>query len=431
MPKINPFQPNSPVNPGMFVGRLTESDKLENHLLQAQAGRPVNFLLTGERGIGKTSLLLYLKHLASGKIALTGKTLSFLVIETDVDQRVDQLALVKKIELGLRRELSKTEQARQFMSDAWKFLQRVQMGGFSIKGEQDRDDDLVVEEFAYSLAETVRRITCPESGETFSTTYDGLLLVIDEADNSSAALDLGSFLKLLLERLQKHGCNRVMIGLSGLPEIRNVLFSSHRSSLRLFEELPLGRLTDEEVEDVIELCLDRANKDNPQKTEITLSAKRKLVDLSEGFPHFVQQFGYCAFEADEDDQIDDTDVANAAFGPRGGLELIGDCYYRTDFYNKIQKESYRQVLRIMADNQDGWITKAELKRRFSGQGTTLDNAIHALLERHIILPREGHRGMYRLQHRGFAMWIKLHATNGEPSSKRTDPDSILPGQELV
>jgi AAA+ ATPase superfamily predicted ATPase len=427
MPKINPFRPNSPVNPGTFVGRLNESDKLENHLLQTQAGRPVNFLLTGERGIGKTSLLVYLKYIATGAIPLQERNLSFLVVETDIDEVVDQLALVKKVELGLRKELAKTEKARQFLADAWKFLQRLEGGGFSLKPQDRKDHDLIVEEFGYSLAETVERITSAKPDDTFSKNYDGLLLLIDEADNSSDDLRLGSFLKLLLERLQKNGCNHVMVGLAGLPEVRNVLVNSHPSSLRIFEELPLGRLTDAEVEDVIELCLERANKENADQTSITPSAKRKLVDLSEGFPHFIQQFGYCAFEIDKDGQIDDTDVANAAFGPRGGLELIGDCYYRTDFYNKIQKESYRQVLRIMAEKQDAWITKSEIKRKFSGTEATLDNAIHALRNRHIILSREGHRGVYRLQHRGFAMWIKLYATNIQPVLG-DDTGAVLPGE---
>jgi hypothetical protein len=427
MPKINPFRPNSPVNPGMFVGRLNESGKLENHLLQTQAGRPVNFLLTGERGIGKTSLLVYLKYIATGAIAVHGQNLSFLVVETDIDDQVDQLALVKKIELGLRNELGKTEQARQFLADAWKFLQRVEGAGFSLRAEDRNERDLVIEQFAYSLGETVERITSAKSDGTFSKHYDGLLILIDEADNSSPDLRLGSFLKLLLERLQKNGCNHVMVGLAGLPEIRSVLVNSHPSSLRIFEELPLGRLTNAEVEQVIDLCLNCANKENSDKATITSSAKRKLVDLSEGFPHFIQQFGYCSFEADKDGQIDDTDVANGSFGSRGGLELIGDCYYRTDFYNKIQKDSYRQVLRIMADNQDSWISKADIKRKFSGTESTLDNAIHALRNRHIILSREGYRGVYRLQHRGFAMWIKLHATNHEPSLG--GDEDVLPGEE--
>jgi hypothetical protein len=36
MPKINPFQPNSPVAPGMFAGRLAEIQTLEKGLQQAK-----------------------------------------------------------------------------------------------------------------------------------------------------------------------------------------------------------------------------------------------------------------------------------------------------------------------------------------------------------------------------------------------------------
>src|ERR1700726_580791 len=183
MPKINPFRPNSPVNPGMFVGRLNESNKLENHLLQTQVGRPVNFLLTGERGIGKTSLLVYLKYVATGMISVDERGFSFLVIETDIDQRVDQLTLVKKIELGLRHELAKTETARKFLEDAWQFLQRVEFGKISLKSAPTRDQDIIIEEFAYSLSATVDRISATEPQETFGKAYDGVLLLIDEADN--------------------------------------------------------------------------------------------------------------------------------------------------------------------------------------------------------------------------------------------------------
>ena len=95
----------------------------------------------------------------------------------------------------------------------------------------------------------------------------------------------------------------------------------------------------------------------------------------------------------------------------GAMEKIGDRYYRDDFYNKIQRDSYRQVLRIMADKDNFWVTKEEVRAKFKGKTTTLDNAIHALRDRKIILAKEGERGMYRLQHRGFALWIKLYTSN--------------------
>ncbi len=52
--KSNPFRPNSPVNPGVFVGRLEEIKRLEQALIQSRSGEPAHFMITGERGIGKT-----------------------------------------------------------------------------------------------------------------------------------------------------------------------------------------------------------------------------------------------------------------------------------------------------------------------------------------------------------------------------------------
>ena len=110
----------------------------------------------------------------------------------------------------------------------------------------------------------------------------------------------------------------------------------------------------------------------------------------------------------EGDIIDDSDITKGSFGRRGALDLIGDRYYRNDFYNKIQKDIYRQVLRIMADDLDGWVTRQKISERFKGSGAILNNAIKALRDRHIILSKEGERGVCRLQHKGFAVWIKLY-----------------------
>jgi hypothetical protein len=406
----------------MFVGRVSELDKLESHLLQTRARQPVNFLLTGERGIGKTSLLDYIKNVARGRIPVGEEKLSFLVVETDIDPKTTQMALVKKIELGLRRELGKSEKARTFLSEAWGFIQRVEAAGVALKDKKPSDAELLVEEFAYSLADTVNRVTKPSEDELFATKYEGLLLLIDEADNASAELSLGSFLKLLTERLQRNDCDSVMVGLAGLPEVHRILITSHPSSLRIFEEVPLGRLSDGEVKTVIDFGIKRANENNADQVTITEDAKEALVSFSEGFPHFIQQFGYCAFAADTDGKITPDDVTNGAFGHRGGLEAIGDRYYRNDFYNKVQKDSYRQVLRIMARKADGWVAKTEIRKSFQGKDSTLDNAIQALRERHIILSREGHRGVYRLQHRGFALWINLYTSDqhaGESISQRS------------
>lgn len=414
MPKTNPFRPNYPVNPAMFVGRLEESDRIEGHLLQTRGGNPTNFIITGERGIGKTSLLNYVKWAAQGAVQVSNEKLQFLVIDTDIDQSTTPVALIRKIELGLRSQLAKTEPSRKFIADAWAFLQGVEAGGIKLGAAASTPQETIFDEFCLSLAATVDRVTSQsEASSTFNARYDGVFLLVDEADNCSKELGLGLFLKLLLERLHRRGCHHFLVGLAGLDSLQTTLVQSHPSSLRMFESITLNRLSTSEVGQAIDICFAKGKETNGVETTITKSARGILTNLSEGYPHFIQQFGFSAFQADTDNEIDEADVAKGAFDQGGALEQIGDRYYRNDFFNRIQKESYRQVLRIMADKLDGWLTKKDIANRFKGSEAILSNALKALRDRHIILSKPGEKGVYRLQHKGFAYWIKIN--NASPA----------------
>ena len=199
-----------------------------------------------------------------------------------------------------------------------------------------------------------------------------------------------------------------MFGLAGLTTLRSVLHESHPSSLRLFEEIHLERLNRGEVHRIIQVCIEAANQRNSDQTIVTDKARDILTTLSEGYPHFIQQFGYSAFSVDRDGTVDEEDVWNGAVGVGKGLEAIGDRYYRDNYYNKIGKDSYREVLRIMADRLDDWVTKQDIKKRFKGKESVLDNAIQALRERGIIISKEGEKGVYRLENKGFGLWIKMY-----------------------
>ena len=406
--KINPFKPQAPISPGMFIGRIPEILRLENYLFQTKNSQPSNFIITGERGIGKSSLLLYLLFIAQGKMKVEDQKMNFLVVFTDIDNSTTQLDLIRRIELKFNRELRDVERIRTFLNEAWSFLQRIEVSGTKINPKLGQlQDNLIFDNFSYAFSDTVDRITSIKDKSSNNKFYDGVVILVDEADRASPELDLGSFFKLLTERLQRNGCERVIIGLAGLPNLRDILLKSHESSLRLFDELHLDRLSNEEVNRVIDRCLEKANESSPKPVTITKEGREWLLYFSEGYPHFIQQFGHSAFDKDDDFEIGKSDVLNGALGENGALELIGDRYYRDNFYKKIQKESYRKVLRIMAEKLDSWISKKEIREKFSGKETVLNNAIQVLKERHIILPKEGERGWYRLQHKGFAHWINL------------------------
>src|SRR5262249_49477569 len=156
-----------------------------------------------------------------------------------------QLGLVTRIELGLRRELDKTEPGRTFLTNAWEFLKRFEAGGVKLRDDgKTTTQELLPDQFAFSLAKTAERIVdATQAPNLFGATYDGILILIDEADNAPPGLQLGAMLKLLTERLQRHGCNKVILGLAGLPELRSALAKSHESAPRAFQEVVLGRLS--------------------------------------------------------------------------------------------------------------------------------------------------------------------------------------------
>ena len=410
--KINPFKPNSPSRPGMFVGRINEIEKLEASLIQTRANQSVSFLLTGERGIGKTSLLNLIKYFAEGDIEVRNQKLNFLVVETDITKDTSRLGLIKKIELALNRKLSQTEKARKAFSEIWNFVKMFEVAGVKYNTNDAQEYELLFEEFSYSIADTLNRITNPKE-TSFDAKYDGILILIDEADSANDNLDLGAFVKLITERLQKEGSERLMFGIAGLPKVKEVLIKSHPSSLRIFEEIELDRLNNEEIKEVISKVLINGQELNGFEIKIDEKAESLLISFSEGFPHFIHQYGYCAFELSDGKLISEQNVILGAFGKKGALEIIGNKYYKDDYYNKLQVDSYRQVLNIMAESMDGWVTKAQIKAKFKGNEITLKNAITALRSRNIILSKVGTKGTYRLQDKGFAWWILMNCKKDE------------------
>lgn len=402
--KYNPFRPNNPIYSGLFAGRFDEIKKIDDALYQTSFGNPTNLLFIGERGIGKTSLLLLTKFFAQGEIIFEEKKHNYLTLQMNLNSDLNQLSFIMKFKNILQREIHKIYKTKKLIDDVWGFVKKLEVTGCKINSDDISEVQLIIDDFVYSLVETVEKLKNHKE-----TPKEGIVILIDEADTASKELNLGVFLKNLSETLVSENCNNVLFVLTGLPTVPDVLRNSHESSLRLFEEITLKPLGFDDVKYVVNKAIKEIKEKEPQnEISVTDEGYKNFHELSEGYPHFLQQLGFSTISNLNKSEIDDKIVFDSMFNPGGALELIGKRYYVDLFYNKINSDLYRQILSIMAEKWNSWISKEEIRKNFSGSGTNLNNGIKALRDRNIILTRRGVRGQYRLQWLSFAFWIKIH-----------------------
>lgn len=413
--RVNPFRPGSIVTPGMFVGRMDEIERLEQVLAQTSARNATNFLIQGERGIGKSSLLVYLRDFATREVVIPGsRTFNFLVVQLECEQGDTQAALIIRLGEELRRCSARHQKLKHFLEGGWDFLKRWEVAGvkYSEASTKETPGELI-RQLADTIASTEQSL--PEG-------FDGILFLVDEADKAPATAHLGSTLKLLVERLAKLGVERASFGLFGLPTVVQHLRESHASAPRLFEVFTLEPLLPSEREWVLKRGLTISKEKSGVITEVDPKASKLISELSEGYPHFVQQFCYSAFDADTDFTISVEDVYSGALKENGAFHQLGVKYFEDLYFDQIRSDDYRAVLRAMSARGDGWISKAEIREASQLKETTLTNAITALKKRHIILPKDGVQGVYRLPNRAFAAWIGAY-TAADPDQGMVQNDN--------
>ncbi len=186
--------------------------------------------------------------------------------------------------------------------------------------------------------------------------------------------------------------------------------ASHESAPRVLQSISLKPLDVAESEDVIASGLKEAEEKNKFKTTMDADAKELIVSLSEGYPHFLQQFCFCAFDVDVDNNITLDDAKLGAFDDNGALSQLGKKFFVDQYNNRINSDDYRKVLDTMSKHSDGWVSRAEIIKESGLPDGTVSNALKALKDRNIILVNEAKQGVYKIPTKSFAAWINAHSS---------------------
>ena len=382
---------------------------IERCLFQTKNGNPQHFLVEGERGLGKSSLFLRVEQQATGMIPLSNSDVAnFIVISIELDSTQTFFDILKSIASEFKRSLAEREKLKAIAGSVWDFLSNWEILG--VRYHKIDESKVQPYEVLNDLVVNFEKVIKLSKGE-----IDGILLLIDEADRPSEKASLGEIVKLLTEKLSRRGCDQVLIGMTGQPGLITKLKASHESSSRIFSILTLKPLSDDENKSVVLSGLRRSNEINQEKTSIDDKALELISQLSEGYPHFLQEFAFKSFEKDIDFHISDFDVKEAAFGINGALNQLGHKYFNELYFSQIGSDEYRRVLQAMAQFSDSWVNRELIKKEITIKDTTLNNALQALKTRNIIISNPGQTGEYRLPTKSFAAWIRaFYVLNKEP-----------------
>jgi predicted ATPase len=94
----------------MFTGRLHELNRIDDSLLRLRDGNPSHLMLVGERGIGKSSLLLFTNALASGQVTWQSEsTFNYVPVQFNVEKTLTRIGVVRKIKTSIERHLRKRQ----------------------------------------------------------------------------------------------------------------------------------------------------------------------------------------------------------------------------------------------------------------------------------------------------------------------------------
>lgn len=318
----SPFTPGQPVPVEFFAGRQVEINELRARVQRSTAGRVQVCFLSGERGIGKSSLASFVKSLVERE----GNILGLHVFLGGVDTLEEATRRI------FDRLLKETEQAFWFNKIRDLFgdhVRKVGLFGVSVEFDASAKD---LRWLANNFAEALHSLSSRLKGEKDST-----LLILDDINGLAASQQFANWLKSLVDEIAVSDFRLPLcLLLVGLPERREELLTLQPSLSRVFEPIEIHPWSDAECAEFFSAAFRRAG------VEVAESALEMFVYYSGGMPVLAHELGDVAFLLDDDGYIDVKEAAKAVVETGA---VVGRKYLRPQVFAAIRSERYRTILK--------------------------------------------------------------------------------------
>jgi len=326
----NPFSPGAGTPPPELAGRSALIDRIKLLLARVREGRPEkSALLVGLRGVGKTVLLNELENLA--------EQVGYKTILVEAHESKSLTALLapslRKLLLSLDRMENVSNKVRRGLRVLKGFVNGVKITlgdleiGLDIEAEAGTADsgDLEADlpELFIAVAEAAQDRKIP------------VAILLDEIQYLSAK-ELSALIMAMHKMAQKR-LPLVLIG-AGLPVLAGLAGDSKSYAERLFDFPEVGPLAPEDARQALR---EPAQKEGADFTDAALD---EIIRLTQGYPYFLQEWGYQSWNHAPQSPVQLTDVKRAT--PRI-IERLDANFFRVRFDRLTPRE--KDYLRALAE----------------------------------------------------------------------------------
>ena len=330
----NPFSPGAGSPPPELVGRDSIFEKARVLLGRTKLGKAEkSLILIGLRGVGKTVLLNEIEKQAYGE---NYKTIS-LEVHEGKDFAVLLAPHLRTLLFRLDVKENFKEKIRYGLSVLKSFSNSLKMKyedfeiGLDINpkvGEADSGDlEIDLPNLFVAVAEAAK--ACDQA----------VALIIDEIQYLSEK-ELSSLI-MAMHKIQQKQLPFILLG-AGLPILTRLAGESKSYAERLFDFPEIGKLGDNDAAKALQ---------EPVKKEGAFfqeEAIREIIKLTQGYPYFIQEWGYQSWNTSKDTEIslDDVKAATKMVLPR-----LDKNFFRVRFDRLTPSE--KRFLKAMADLGSG------------------------------------------------------------------------------
>lgn len=326
----NPYRPGAGARPPALIGRDGLIDRFGMTVRRALGGRPGKSLMpTGLRGVGKTVLLNRFVEIADG-LGMLG---CFIEAPEGSDFRALVASHLRKTLLSLRGKKTTGAVLRALRILKAFSLQIPDGPSVSIDVEPliGQADSGVIADDVTDLLVAV--------GQAAKSLDSGFLLAIDEVQY--LPVDGLAALITAVHRTAQLDQPVVLVG-AGLPQLPGLAGQAKSYAERLFEFPQIGSLAPEESADALRIPAEEAGAGFAHEALALIAAE------AQGYPYFLQEWGYGTWNEAAGPEITLADARNATSHV---VRKLDENFFRVRFDRLTPKE--KEYLRAMAELGQG------------------------------------------------------------------------------